>query len=734
MSKNNKNNNKDYIAQMSSFNQNKISFNPFSNNLNQNDYQRGPNKVINNSSNQRYTVASPFPSDSLFGINSTKSILGFIQPESNNVITPSIDIIPRNTISNNNDIYNENYKKIKRAPLDEISLNSNKRNIQSRSPINSGNNKSQINMRSKFLNKDNHNNLNKKYNNKSLNNNNNLLNKSSDINNNITNSINNQKILNLNKDNYNNDNKNNNKSSQYNYKAQNSNRNIQIERAILQNQFANRNLAMASMLKKINFFENLNKIGQKRMKIFEKEFQKDTYFMKKDSFDNVFINQSDIDKYCPLTLIFHFIFNPKNKITQFPYKKSFYESIFQLQGCKNIKINYNQNELKEIPKYFNDFNYVNDLFNNFNENDLNIFINEIEHWKKTFSYELKYTLPLKINEGQKEKDINDIVKVYFVSPTELIVDYHSYHNDNYPISDSFVSISQYNFHCDIKFDRNRGRFDFVTSAIVYNKLQLIKQNITPNYINESLNNENKIEFVENIWNSLLNVIGDESNKNKIISDKIFKDHIKQTLNIYSKNKPQLNYDEEKNKNKKDNILQNNNINFNKNNNQIFKKINQKVGKQYNDDNLEENFQNKNMRNINNKIENKINNNLNENINNINDNDIVNNKFKNNINNIGNIKDNIRQNNLKNQDSKKNEKNKLNKNKINIIKGEANNGIIEEENPYLFYGVLATFFLFIFKTILAIENWNISMETIFNSIIIIIIGFMLIKNHIIDNYN
>ena len=133
MSKNNKNNNKDYNAQVSSFNQNRISFNPFSKNLNQNDYQRGQNQAINNSSNQRYTVAAPFPSDSLFDLNSTNSVLGFIQTESKNVNNPSIDIIPRNTISNNDDIYSEKYKKIKRAPLDEISLNSNNRNIQSRS-------------------------------------------------------------------------------------------------------------------------------------------------------------------------------------------------------------------------------------------------------------------------------------------------------------------------------------------------------------------------------------------------------------------------------------------------------------------------------------------------------------------------------------------------------------------------------------------------------------------------
>ena len=730
MSKNN--NNKNYNAQMHSFDPNRMSFNPFSNNLNQNDYQRGPNKNINNFSSQRYTVASPFPSDNMLDLENASSALGFTKHEP----IPSIDMIPRNTISNNNDIFSENYKKIKRAPLDEISLNSNNRNLKSKSPINLGNTKSQNNMRNKILNNDNHNNNNFKKNisNKSFNNNNNKLNNSSNINNNIINRLKtNHNFQNQKRDNY--ANNNNDNIVHNNNKDQNINKNIQIERAILQNQFANRNLAMESMLKKISFFEKLNKIGQKRMKIFEEEFQRDTFFMKRDSFDIVFINQSDIDKYCPLTLIFHFIFNPKNRITQFPYKKSFFESIFQLQGCKNIRINYNQNELKDIPKYFDDFNYINNLFNNFNEKDLNAFINEIEHWKKTFSYELKYAIPLKINEGKEQGVINDVIKVYFASPNDLIVDFHSYHNS---LPDYFVSISQYNFHCDIKYDRNKGRFTFRISAIVYNKIQMMKQSIIQSDIKESLINENKVLIVDNIWNQLLNVIREESNKNKIISDTIFKDHIRQTLNKYSKNKPKLNYDEEKNKNKKDNnILKNNNINFNKNNNQIFKKINQKVENQYiNDENLEENFQNKGIRNINNKIENKINNNLSENINNINDNEIFNNNLKNNIKNLGNIKDSIKQVNNKNQDNKKNEKekDKLNKNKINKVKDKTIIDMNEEENPYLFYGVFATFFLFIFKTILSIENGNISMETIFNFIIIIIIGFMLIKNHIIDNDN
>ena len=184
------------------------------------------------------------------------------------------------------------------------------------------------------------------------------------------------------------------------------------------------------------------------MKICENEFQRETFFMKKDFFDNIFINEQEIDKNCPLTLIFHYIFNPQMEISQYLYQKSFFESIFQLRGDKNIKIIYSPNDLKHVPKYFNDFNYVNNLFNNFNEKELDIFITDIEKWQKTFSFELQFVHPLQNNIGQNQIEINDVAKIYFVTTNDLIVDYHSY-AENFPLSDSFVSISQYNFHCDI---------------------------------------------------------------------------------------------------------------------------------------------------------------------------------------------------------------------------------------------------------------------------------------------
>ena len=78
-------------------------------------------------------------------------------------------------------------------------------------------------------------------------------------------------------------------------------------------------------------------------------------------------------------------------------------------------------------------------------------------------------------------------------------------------------------------------------------------------------------------------------------------------------------------------------------------------------------------------------------------------------------------------------NKLEKNNNLNKKGYINKEEIAQ-NSFLFYGVLLTFFLFIFKTVLSIEYGNISSETFFNILIIIIIGFMLIKNYILDNNN
>ena len=56
---------------------------------------------------------------------------------------------------------------------------------------------------------------------------------------------------------------------------------------------------------------------------------------------------------------------------------------------------------------------------------------------------------------------------------------------------------------------------------------------------------------------------------------------------------------------------------------------------------------------------------------------------------------------------------------------------KNKEQILFYGVILSFFIFIFKTVLSIELGTFSLETFFNIIIIIIIGFMLCKNQYIN---
>ena len=56
-----------------------------------------------------------------------------------------------------------------------------------------------------------------------------------------------------------------------------------------------------------------------------------------------------------------------------------------------------------------------------------------------------------------------------------------------------------------------------------------------------------------------------------------------------------------------------------------------------------------------------------------------------------------------------------------------NNTDKAKEQILHYGVMLSFFIFIFKTVLSIELGTFSLETFFNFLIIIIIGFMLVKN-------
>ena len=366
-------------------------------------------------------------------------------------------------------------------------------------------------------------------------NNNNLMNEDNNIItnplNNLDNNLNNYNMNISFKDIINNNNINaiNNENNIINYVPK-----IDLSNPDTKNQFINHNLSIEQMLKDIKFFERLKSISDSRYSSFINKYQKNNYFMEKSQFENIFIDEKSNKVHNPLTLAFHYIFNPGTILSE--SGKNFFETIFTKRGDKNYSITYNQFELGEIPKYFNDFSYVNNLFHNFNKDDLNSFLEEINSWKETFSFEQQFIHPLYMFRREKSITMKDVAKVYFISPYDLIIDYHSYGSD-LPLSDTFIAITQYRFHCDINYNSKKGKFIFKSNAQILNTIKLVKETLLKNTIRNESNSTNKEELQINTWPPLKAVIESEDKKNQKIVEQIYNKYLYDNLNKFSKELP-----------------------------------------------------------------------------------------------------------------------------------------------------------------------------------------------------
>ena len=155
-------------------NSNRITTYQLPKHLKQNNY----NTLVNKQPlNQRYTVAAPFPPDSLLDLESTNSDKGLIPTEPKNKFVQNVKKISNKRIITSNkklnfntintDGFNVNLNK--KGPIDEISNNnsinnnssynnSNNRIIQTKTSLNIDREFSQNNYKTKYLEKDNYNN------------------------------------------------------------------------------------------------------------------------------------------------------------------------------------------------------------------------------------------------------------------------------------------------------------------------------------------------------------------------------------------------------------------------------------------------------------------------------------------------------------------------------------------------------------------------------------------------
>jgi hypothetical protein len=456
--------------------------------------------------------------------------------------------------------------------------------------------------------------------------------------------------------------------------------NLDLNNPEIKNQFIHNNIANYTMLQKINFFQRLKSITEKRFLEFQKDFQKDYYFLNINQFENIFIDENDLEINSPLTLIFHHCFNPEVK--QMNSCTNFFEFICKKRGDENYSMEYNKEEIKHIPKYFNNINYVNNLFNNFSEKELNLFLLGINKWKKTFTFEQKFKYTKHVF---KDMTMHDVATIYFISPLDMIIDYHSYGSD-IPMADIFVAISQYRFHCDINFNKKKGKFNFKTSCTVYNTIKLVKKTLLKKYVINESNKTNQKEIQRNIWPNLKKIIKKEDRNNQQICDNLFKKYLKNNLYKYSKAKP---------------------------NEKIYNDFFQKNGENENIKMSITNFDSGTNFDIISNSNNEFN------------------LFNNNINIINNIK-------LK--EAEEEVKDIFNNYNINQIKEEKKSEIKKDEKEsdekkpkkkrwrkrrILKYGVCIIFALYVIKTIISLGRGYFSNEKKFNIFLSIIIGLILI---------
>ena len=310
-----------------------------------------------------------------------------------------------------------------------------------------------------------------------------------------------------------------------------------IENNILENEnyknhIINHNIFIDKKLKEMKFLEKLKSISDSRYLFFQNNYRKDNFFLDENNFDNVLISEKNLKIQSPLTLIFQKIFSPEEQT-------NFFKKIFSSEKNSDYLSYYDQNELNKVPRFYNDLPYVNNLFNSFDFNELNNFLEEIKTWNDTFHLDQEYTHELKYFQPKKKYvSLKNNFIIYFISPYDLIIDSHL-RASGIPFSDTVMAINQLLFHCDIKFDSKKGKFLFKTSVKILNSIKMVKNTAINNTIKEEGKNEADEEIINNIWTPMKKEILGQDLINQQNAEKIYKNYLENNLNKFSNVAPNI---------------------------------------------------------------------------------------------------------------------------------------------------------------------------------------------------
>lgn len=223
---------------------------------------------------------------------------------------------------------------------------------------------------------------------------------------------------------------------------------------------------ITKMLEEINFHKRIEEITKERMELFSKEYtdEKKGFFMPQKYFKRVYAEE--VLKDCPLFLVFTILFNISTQLEEYKVDKGFFESLFLNRGDTEVKFSENPEFSSNVPKYFNNGDYVMNLFSQFNKEDFENFLNEIQNWSHKYEGSCHAVHKVKqVPFGPSQVVMKDRFIAYFISPTLLIFDDMAYATE-FTYCDNFVPLFRYRFDCDIKFNEKKGKFEFITKMTI----------------------------------------------------------------------------------------------------------------------------------------------------------------------------------------------------------------------------------------------------------------------------
>ena len=220
------------------------------------------------------------------------------------------------------------------------------------------------------------------------------------------------------------------------------------------------------MLEEIEFQKKMEEYTNERMELFTKEYydEKKGVFIPTKSFKFKYVETNFED--CPLFIPFFVLCNISSKLEEYKTQKGFFENLFVERGDTEVKFEESPEFSKNIPQYFNNGDYVMNIFTQFNKDDFLGFINDIQNW--SHKYEASCYANHKVKQipfGPSRVIMKDRFIAYFVSPTCLIFDDMAYAT-GFQFCDNFIPLFRYKFDCNINFNETKCKFEFNTKLTI----------------------------------------------------------------------------------------------------------------------------------------------------------------------------------------------------------------------------------------------------------------------------